>query len=94
MIARVRVARILSVSLLGTALVAGIACKSRPTGTPLPITSPMTLGGRTISVESLRHGGEVYTHYCRPCHGTDGSGNGASAPALRPPPRVLRRGVY
>ena len=94
MSARVKAARILSVSLLGTALAAGIACKSRPTGTPLPITGPMTLGGRTISAESLRHGGEVYTHYCRPCHGADGSGNGASAPGLRPSPRDLRRGVY
>ena len=87
-------ARFLSVSLLAAALAAGSACKTRPTGTPLPFTLPMTLGGRTISSENLRHGGEVYTHYCRPCHGTDGSGSGASAPGLRPPPRDLRRGIY
>ena len=54
----------------------------------------MTLGGRTVSAERLRHGGEVYTHYCRPCHGADGDGNGASAPGLRPSPRDLRRGIY
>lgn len=94
MSARVKTTRILSVSLLGAALAAGIACKSRPTGTPLPIAGPMTLGGRTISAESLRHGGEVYTHYCRPCHGADGGGNGASAPGLRPSARDLRRGIY
>ena len=93
---RVKLTAIRSLSLAGAVLaaVAGAGCKSRAVGVPLAIEGPVTLGWRTVSAERLRHGGEVYTHYCRPCHGTDGDGNGASAPGLRPPPRDLRRGIY
>ena len=69
------------------------ACRSRPTDVALP-SSPLTLGGVVVSTDRLRHGAEVYTHYCRPCHGTTGAGDGTSAPGLRPPPRDLRRGIY
>ena len=88
MSARVKITGILALAL------AGIACKARPTGVPLAITGPITLGGRTVSADRLRRGGEVYVQYCRPCHGTDGDGNGASAPGLNPSPRDLRRGIY
>jgi mono/diheme cytochrome c family protein len=93
--ARANMAGLWSLALAGAALaLPGVACKSRPTGVPVTFSGPMTLGGRTVSADRLRHGGEVYTQYCRPCHGTDGDGNGASAPGLRPSPRDLRRGVY
>jgi mono/diheme cytochrome c family protein len=80
--------------LVALAAAAGGACRSRASGMPVPATGPLVLGGRTVSADSLRHGGEVYTHYCRPCHGADGDGNGPAAPGLRPPPRDLRRGIY
>jgi mono/diheme cytochrome c family protein len=81
--------------LLAAALAAaGPGCKSRGSGMPVTATGPLTLGGRTVSADHLRHGGEVYTHYCRPCHGADGDGNGPAAPGLRPSARDLRRGVY
>jgi len=58
------------------------------------IDHPLALGGKTVSVERLRHGAEIYTPYCRPCHGAAGDGNGIAAPGLRPPPRDLRLGIY
>ena len=61
---------------------------------PLPISGPLVLGGRAVSAAKLRHGAELYTHYCRPCHGAAGDGNGTAAPGLQPPPRDLRRGIY
>jgi mono/diheme cytochrome c family protein len=73
--------------------VAGTGCRSRGAGVPLP-AGPLVLGGNLVSTARLRHGAEVYTHYCRPCHGVEGDGNGSSAPGLRPPPRDLRRGIY
>ena len=69
------------------------ACR-RPAGAPLPFTGPVTLGGRAIAPEALEHGREVYTHYCRPCHGDAGDGKGTSAAGLQTPPRDLRLGVY
>ena len=84
-----------SQALAGAVLaIAGIGCKARPAGAPVVISGPLTLGGRTVSAARLRHGGEVYTHYCRACHGADGDGNGTSAPGLRPSPRDLRLGIY
>jgi mono/diheme cytochrome c family protein len=86
--------------LLGAALVLGTAgaatsgCRPRSGDGPVVWSGPLVLGGRTVSAAQLRHGGELYTHYCRPCHGAAGDGNGASAPGLRPPARDLRRGVY
>ncbi|HMC94763.1 MAG TPA: c-type cytochrome [Polyangia bacterium] len=69
------------------------ACR-RPAGAPLPFTGPVTLGGRAIAPAALEHGREVYTHYCRPCHGDAGDGKGTSAAGLQTPPRDLRLGVY
>jgi mono/diheme cytochrome c family protein len=69
------------------------ACR-RPAGSPPPFTEPVTLGGRAIAPAALEHGRELYTHYCRPCHGDAGDGKGISAAGLQTPPRDLRLGVY
>jgi mono/diheme cytochrome c family protein len=52
------------------------------------------LGGKKITVETLKHGREVYTHFCRACHGDEGDGRGASSVGLRPPPRDFRQGMF
>ena len=61
---------------------------------PARFTAPLTLGGRVVPVATLEHGREVYTHFCRPCHGDAGDGKGPAASGLRPPPRDLRLGIY
>jgi mono/diheme cytochrome c family protein len=75
------------------ALMFAAGCRSRSGDVPQP-SGPLVLGGVVVSAARLRHGAEVYTHYCRPCHGATGAGDGASAPGLRPPTRDLRRGIY
>jgi mono/diheme cytochrome c family protein len=72
--------------------VAGVGC--HPAAGPPRFTAPVTLGGRAIPPAALEHGREVYTHFCRPCHGDDGGGKGPAASGLSPPPRDLRLGVY
>lgn len=42
----------------------------------------------------LERGYRVYTHYCQPCHGTSGDGNGPAAAFLNPRPRDYRAGVF
>ena len=54
----------------------------------------VVLGGKQVSVEKLKHGREVYVHFCRACHGDDGDGRGASSVGLRPPPRDFRQGMF
>jgi mono/diheme cytochrome c family protein len=76
------------------ALVALAAACGRGAGAPPPFTAAVTLGGRSIAPGALEHGRDVYTHFCRPCHGDAGDGKGPAAPGLRPPPRDLRLGVY
>jgi mono/diheme cytochrome c family protein len=61
---------------------------------PARWSEALVLGGRTVSPAALEHGREVYTHYCRPCHGDEGDGKGTAAAGLQPPPRDLRLGVY
>jgi len=73
--------------------VAAGACGRAP-GAPPPFTAAVTLGGRSVAPGVLEHGREVYTHFCRPCHGDAGDGKGPAAAGLRPPPRDLRLGVY
>ncbi|HXJ22162.1 MAG TPA: c-type cytochrome [Polyangia bacterium] len=77
--------------LLACAVLAG-AC--RPAGGPPPFTGPVTLGGRVVPAAALERGRNVYTQYCRPCHGDSGDGKGTAAVGLVPPPRDLRLGVY
>jgi mono/diheme cytochrome c family protein len=79
--------------LLGAAILLMAACHRENAGPPR-WTAPVLLGGRTVAPAALEHGREVYTHYCRPCHGDQGDGKGTAAPGLRPPPRDLRLGVY
>lgn len=86
-----------ALTVLAGLLVAGTVgggCKTHRAELPAPIAGPVTLGGVATTVAQLRHGGEVYTHYCRACHGAAGDGKGPAAPGLRPPPRDLRLGVY
>jgi mono/diheme cytochrome c family protein len=84
-----RVAGVVGAALL---VAAGAACR-RDVGPPR-WREPLTLGGRVVSAAQLDHGRDVYTHYCRPCHGDEGDGKGTAAPGLQPPPRDLRLGVY
>lgn len=79
--------------LAAVAVLAGGACQRSHAG-PAKFTAPVVLGGRTVSADVLERGREVYTPYCRPCHGDAGDGKGPAAPGLRPPPRDLRLGVY
>lgn len=46
---------------------------------------------KVVPVKStpVSSGHEMYTAYCAPCHGVDGKGNGAAAPALRMRPADL-----
>jgi mono/diheme cytochrome c family protein len=75
--------------------IAGLApaCHRRAGGPP-PFTAPLVLGGRTVAPVSLERGRNIYTQYCRPCHGDAGDGKGLSAAGLQTPPRDLRLGVY
>jgi hypothetical protein len=84
---------ILLLACAALALGAATACR-RASGAPPPFTSAVTLGGRNVAPAALEHGREVYTHFCRPCHGDAGDGKGPAATGLRPPPRDLRLGVY
>ena len=69
-------------------------CQS-PRRAAAPFTAPLTLGGRDRrAARRSSTAREVYTHYCRPCHGDAGDGKGTAAAGLRPPPRDLRLGVY
>jgi mono/diheme cytochrome c family protein len=75
------------------AVVLSGACRRGGEG-PRAVTEPLTLGGRSVSVAALLHGRDVYTHYCRACHGDEGDGKGTAASGLVPPPRDLRLGAY
>ena len=72
----------------------GLAACRRTPGAPPPFTAPVTLGGHNVPARALEHGRDVYTHFCRPCHGDAGDGKGPASAGLRPPPRDLRLGVY
>jgi mono/diheme cytochrome c family protein len=63
-------------------------------GGPPTFRQPVELGGRRVTPAELEHGRELYTHYCRACHGDAGDGHGIAASGLQPPPRDLRLGVY
>jgi mono/diheme cytochrome c family protein len=82
------------IALMAIAVVALPACKSHQAEAPRSFDHALTLGGRSVSPAHLGHGGEVYTHYCRACHGAAGDAQGPAAPGLRPPPRDLRLGIY
>jgi mono/diheme cytochrome c family protein len=71
-----------------------MGCKNSQPEMPATVAAPVTLGGRQVSAGQLNHGGQVYTQYCRACHGVAGDGRGPASPGLRPPARDLRLGVY
>jgi mono/diheme cytochrome c family protein len=85
------IAAVFVLAVLGALGGAG-AC--RRASEPPRFGAPLVLGGRTVSVAALEHGRAVYAGYCRPCHGDQGDGKGASASGLQPPPRDLRLGMY
>jgi mono/diheme cytochrome c family protein len=75
--------------------IAGLApACHRFAGGPPPFTEPLVLGGRAVAPAALERGRNIYTPYCRPCHGDAGDGRGLSAAGLQTPPRDLRLGVY
>jgi len=86
-------ARAVALLLVAAIALAAPACR-RAAGSPPPFTGAVTLGGRNVAASALEHGRDVYTHFCRPCHGDAGDGQGPAAAGLRPPPRDLRLGVY
>src|SRR6185437_13216695 len=49
---------------------------------PPACTAPLTLGGRVVAPAALERGREVFTHFCRPCHGDAGDGKGTAAAGL------------
>jgi mono/diheme cytochrome c family protein len=55
---------------------------------------PKLLAEPEISAAHLARGYQVYTHYCQPCHGTSGDGNGPAAAFLDPRPRDYRAGIF
>ena len=87
-------ARVVGPLLVAAALGLAVPACRRPAGAPPTFTAAVTLGGRSVAPGALEHGREVYTHFCRPCHGDAGDGKGPAAAGLRPPPRDLRLGVY
>lgn len=42
-----------------------------------------------IKQTSAASGKEMFNQYCAPCHGTDGTGKGPAAPAMKSPPTDL-----
>jgi mono/diheme cytochrome c family protein len=71
-------------------VVVGVGCKELESPEYL---SPQTLGGRSISVETLREGRKVYRHRCRACHGDYGDGMGPLGVHQNPQAADLRRGM-
>lgn len=71
-----------------------VACSGGVEEVPRDFPKPMVLGGRTYSPGELAHGADLYSQYCRPCHGVRGDGQGHSAAALSPAPRDLRLGLF
>lgn len=80
--------RITSSLLAAVAAVTLAACEEEK------FTKSMVLGGQTIPASVLEEGRIAFTHYCRACHGDAGDGMGPAAPAYRPAPRDLTKGVY
>jgi mono/diheme cytochrome c family protein len=58
------------------------------------ISAPVSLGGKTVSVETLQHGREGFVRNCSACHGLKGDGKGVSSEGLRPPPRDFTLGTF
>jgi len=54
----------------------------------------LKLGGKLVSPETLDHGKQAYTLYCRACHGDNGDGTGPAAAGYRPPPRDFTSGLF
>lgn len=67
------------VTVMAATLAAGIGYADRSKTT---LTIPVN---RTAPTD----GKQMYTNYCAPCHGADGMGHGAYAPALKAPPTDL-----
>jgi mono/diheme cytochrome c family protein len=55
---------------------------------------PKLLGQLDLPKGYLKHGFEVYSRNCLPCHGFTGDGNGPAATYLLPKPRDYRPGIF
>jgi len=70
------------------------ACSGGVEEVPRDFAKAMVLGGHSYQPSELKHGADLYSQYCRPCHGARGDGRGPSAGALSPAPRDLRLGLF
>lgn len=59
-----------------------------------PFSKPESLGGKTVSVETLNRGYGVYRRNCVGCHGVLGDGEGSAASGMKPAPRDFTRGQF
>lgn len=74
---------------LGVAVLATTACDAPP-----PIEEPLELSEVIVPVSVLERGRDVYTLYCRACHGDEGDGQGPAAAGFRPPPRNFQQAKF
>lgn len=54
-----------------------------------PAASKTEVKKTPIKQTSAASGKEMFVQYCAPCHGTDGTGNGPAAPAMKVSPTDL-----
>lgn len=79
--------RDMSLSVIATfAIATALACTTAACGGP-GFDKPMTFGGRTVSVQMLERGRDVFNRYCSTCHGFDGKADTSTARTLDPKPR-------
>ena len=57
-------------------------------------STPMKLGGKWVSAETLNHGYDVYMNNCLSCHGVQGDGMGPAAQGQHPLPRNFQQGAF
>ena len=80
----------LFVSFLGAAAIFGGACTEPG---PARFSEAKRLGGVMVDAATLNRGQDVYSTYCRTCHGAFGDGKGALGVYQKPPARDLRLGI-
>lgn len=52
------------------------------------------IGNKSVSVDTLNMGQQLYIENCSACHGLKGDGNGPAAMGSVPPPRNFKQGLY
>ena len=56
--------------------------------------TPKQLANEDVSLESLKHGQQIYHKHCVQCHGVSGDGNGPVGAFMYPRPRDYRKGIF